>query len=233
MVPVVAIVFNPWWGIAVIAFGMLYIWLVATASATTKQRNEARHKIHELTDVPPISVKAVTGKRRADYERTQHLMWADLQITNNSTSELKDVQVSVERCLGLGNDPTKKNGLIMWDQYNIKPFSVYWAETQTQPKQMKLDIPKGATRSALIAFQNNSNGGQFNFNSLNREWIATEVKIDIEISSNVTILWTGSFYIECRPNYAGKTIPEYDPARFEFVEWDKYINNRSVTLLDY
>ncbi len=181
-----------------------------------------------------IMVKPITGRREADYERTEHTMWADLEVTNIGTNELNDVQVNITKVLTLQmkQDAVNRNDFVIWNHLGIKPFCVYWSERQTQSKQMNLVIPSGATRSALVAFQDNSNGGQFNFNSLNYEWIVGGVKIDVEISSHEAVLWNGDFYIECHPNYAGKTILEYKPARFEFVEWDTWVKDKNITLLD-
>ena len=181
-----------------------------------------------------IQVTPITHKRQAEYERTQYLMWAELQITNASPNELKDTQVNIASCLTLQEkqDSENRNDYVMWNHLNLLPFCIYWSERQAPPNQMSIRIPSGATRSALVAFQNNSNGGNFNFNSPNKEWIVGGVKIDLEISNDEIVLWRGSFYIECRPNYAGRTIAEYDPARFEFLEWDKWTNNRNIIPLE-
>jgi hypothetical protein len=182
-----------------------------------------------------VAVKPIAGKRKADYERTEHTMWAELQITNTGRKELEDVQVNIAKCLTLQRkqDSTNQNDIVMFDHLNLKPFCVYWSERQTaQPKQMNLVIPKNATRSALIAFQDNSNGGQFNFNSHNYEWIVGGVKIDVEISSHEAIIWNCSYYIECHPNYAGKTLADYKPSKFEFVEWDMWARDKHIILLN-
>lgn len=177
-----------------------------------------------------IAVKPSTGKREADYERTEHTMWAELQVTNFGVNEIKDTQVNITKCLTLQvkQDSVNGNDFAMWNQLGIKPFCVYWSERQAKPKQMNLVIPSGATRSALVAFQDNKNGGQFNFNSLNHEWIVGEVKIDVEISSHEAVLWNGDFYIECRPNYLGG-----ERAKFVFVEWNTWIKDKNITQLDF
>ena len=122
-----------------------------------------------------IAVKPITGKREADYERTEHTMWAELQVTNIGANGLKDVQVNITKCLTLQGkqDSVNRNDFVMWNELGIKPFCVYWSERQVQSKQMSLVIPSGANRSALVAFQDNSNEGQFNFNSLNYECART------------------------------------------------------------
>jgi hypothetical protein len=186
---------------------------------------DERHPLYQS-----IAVKPITGKREANYERTEHLMWAELQVKNTNSKELKSVQVNITNCLTLQvkQDSRSRNDFIAWDFLKLKPFCVYWSERQAQPKQMNLDIPAGATRSALIAFQNNPNGGEFSFNSLNREWVVGGAKIDIEISSHEAVLWSGDFYIECHPNYLGG-----ERAKFEFVEWEAWARDKNITVLDY
>ena len=186
---------------------------------------DERHLLYQS-----IVVKPSTGKREADYERTEYTMWAELQITNMGANELKDVQINITKCLTLQakQDSVNRNDFAMWNQLGIKPFCIYWSERQAQSKQMNLVIPSGATRSALVAFQNNPNGGQFNFNSLNHEWIVGGVKIDIEISSYEAVLWNGDFYIECHPNYL-----EGERAKFEFVEWNTWVKDKNITQLDF
>lgn len=186
---------------------------------------DERHPLYQS-----IAVKPITGKKEANYERTEHTMWAELQVTNTGANELKDVQVNVTKCLTLQGkqDSVNPNDFAMWNQLGIKPFCVYWSERQAKPKQMNLVIPSGATRSALVAFQDNTNGGQFNFNSLNHEWIVGGVKIDIEISSYEAVLWNGDFYIECHPNYL-----EGERAKFEFVEWNTWVKDKNITQLDF
>ena len=176
-----------------------------------------------------IAVKPSTGKREADYERTEHRMWAELQVTNMGANELKDVQVNITKCLTLqaNQDSVNRNDFAMWNQLGIKPFSIYWSERQAQSKQMNLVIPIGATRSALVAFQDNPNGGQFNFNSLNYEWIVGGAKIDVEISSHEAVLWNGEFYIECHPNYLGG-----ERAKFDFMEWNTWVKDKNITQLN-
>ena len=184
-----------------------------------------RHPLYQS-----IVVRPITGRREADYERTEHTMWAELQVTNIGANELKDAQVNITKCLTLQGkqDSAGQNDFAMWNQLGIKPFCIYWSERQVQSKQMNLVIPSGATRSALVAFQDNSNGGQFNFNSLNHEWIVGGVKIDVEISSHEAVLWNGDFYIECHPNYLGG-----ERAKFEFVEWNTWIKGKNITQLDF
>lgn len=78
-----------------------------------------------------------------------------------------------------------------------------------------------------MAFQDNSNGGNFVFNSPHHEWIVDGVKIDVEISSSTAVVWKSSYYIRCHPNYLGG-----DRAKFEFVEWDKWAINYNIIPLE-
>ena len=213
----------------VIVFGLIFVWNLFRAPY--KQRDEARQRIRDIEEamLPHISVKAHSGRRISDWEKTEHLMWAELQVTNTNTEkELNDVEVNIVKCLTIAKkqDSPNPNDFLMWDFLNLNPFCVYWSERQAQPKQMSLAIPGGATRCALIAFEDNSNGGNFNFNTPLYNWIVGGVKIDIEISSCKSVLWRGSFYIECHPNYY-----RGDKAKFEFVEWDKWTTNRNIVPL--
>jgi hypothetical protein len=218
-----------------ILIGFAVLYFVSLIRAPYKQRDEAKEKIKEYQNqyAPNISVKPVECKRDADWKRTEHLMWAELQVTNSSSKELKGTQVNITYCLALIERQTNTNQIdyALYNQYNLEPFCIYWSERQTEPKQINLIIPSGATRSALVAFQDNSNGGNFIFNSLNNEWIVGGVKICVEISSLETVLWRGDFYIECHPNYAGKTLADYKPSKFEFVEWDTWVKGKNITLL--
>lgn len=47
---VITAIFGWGWGLTIILFGMLCVWLGATASAPVKQRNEAREKLLKLQD---------------------------------------------------------------------------------------------------------------------------------------------------------------------------------------
>lgn len=233
--PVVAIVigglFEWYWTLCIILFGMFCVWLKATISAPIKQRNEVRNRVRELLKgtVPTITVNPVTGKRQPVWGRAEHLMWAELKVTNTSLEELKDVQVNITKCLSLQEkqDSPNQNDFIMFDFLKLAPFCTYWSERQSQPRQMAIVIPSGATRSALIAFQDNPNGGSFNFNTLNYNWTEGGVKIDVEISSHKAVLWRSELYIECHPNYLGG-----ERAKFEFVEWGIWAANRSITLVE-
>ena len=64
-------VFEWYWGLVVVAFGMFCVWLGATVSAPVKQRNEARRILSEI----PSKRKVIANKRVA-------------QMTKSTTIEL-------------------------------------------------------------------------------------------------------------------------------------------------
>ena len=48
----------------------------------------------EDEQIPKLAVKLSSGRREFDWQRTQHLMWAELRLTNTSTGQtLNDVEV--------------------------------------------------------------------------------------------------------------------------------------------
>jgi hypothetical protein len=197
-----------------IAFGWL-IWAVVSYRRAKKSQK--------------VIIKPFVQRRQADWDKTEHLMWAELQVTNTGSAELKDVQVNIAKCLTLQEtqDSPNHNDFAVFDFLRLTPFCVYWSERQSQPRQMALSIPRGSTRSALIAFQDNSNGGSFHFNTTNYNWVVGGIKIDVEVSSCETVLWKGEFYIECHPNYLGR-----DRAKFELTEWHTWIKGKNINLLD-
>ena len=150
-------------------------------------------------------------------------------MTNSGLKELKDVQINITRCLTLQKvqDSLNQNDFVVFDFLKLPAFCVYWSERQSQPKQMSLGIPSAATRPALIAFQDNPNGGTFNFNTSNHSWVVGGVKIHVEVLSYESVLWKGEFYLECHPNYLGG-----HRARFEFTEWDTWVKDKNISLLD-
>jgi hypothetical protein len=176
-----------------------------------------------------VFVRPIVGKRETDWEQTEHLMWAELEVKNNTANEQKDVQVHIVRCLTLQEkqDSESHNDFVIWDHQHLNPFCVYWSKRQTEPKQMSIVIPSNATRSVVVAFQENSNGGQFNFNTTYNNWMVGGFKIDVEISSYQAVLWHGNFYIECHPNYV-----QGERAKFEFIEWNKWAANRNIVPLN-
>jgi len=225
------IIYQVFVPVFVIFIGLAILYFVSLIKAPYLQRNEARARVQTLEDksAPCVSVEPCVGRRQADYERTEHLMWAELQVTNMSNQPLKNVGVNIVTCLTVQEKQNSPSGndYLVWDFLNWHQTSAYWSERNAQPQQLELTIPTGATRVSLVAFQDNSNGGQFVFNSPNHEWVVGGVTIDVEISSSTAVMWKGSYYIECHPNYLGG-----DRAKFEFLEWDKWVNNRNIILLE-
>lgn len=208
--------------LAYILWGIAFVWLIwAVVSYRKAKRSKGLGQ--------GVVIKPLVRRRQADWDRTEHLMWAELQVKNNGSNELKDTQVNIVKCLTLqeSQDALTPNDLLVFDFLKLPAFCIYWSERQSQPKQMTLSIPSGATRSVLIAFQDNPNGGSLNFNTPNYSWVVRGAKIDVEVSSRETVLWTGEFYIECHPNYLGG-----DRAKFEFLEWHTWTKGKRIRLLD-
>lgn len=178
---------------------------------------------------PTMTVSPYSGRRQNDWEKTERLMWAELRVTNTSSlQELKDVGVNIVTCLAVIKKQDSPNDYALYKQFDWNPASVYWSERNAPSHQMSLSIPPSATRIALVAFQDNSNGGQFAFNTNLYDWIVGGVKIEVEISSFNSALLKKAFYIECHPNYVGG-----DRAKFEFVEWGGWATNRNISLVNF
>lgn len=176
---------------------------------------------------PNMTVSPYSGRRQSDWEKTEHLMWAELRVTNTSPSqELKDVGVNIVTCLQIIEKSDSPNDYYLHELVDWNPTSVYWSERNAPSHQMSLSIPPSATRIALVAFQNNSNGGQFNFNTSLCEWVVRGAKIEVEISSPNSALLKRAFYIDCHGNIWGG-----ERAHFEFVEWGEWATSRNITLL--
>ncbi len=142
--------------------------------------------------------------------------------------QLPTMEVNVVTCLTVQEKQGSPNGTdyVVWDFHRWLQTGVYWSERNALSKQPRMTIPAGASRDVLIAYQDDSNGGSFSFNSPLREWIVGGAKIDVVINSSIAVIWDGSYYIECHPNYL-----QGDRARFEFMEWDKWASNRNITVL--
>ncbi|MFC2003400.1 hypothetical protein ACFLV4_05605 [Chloroflexota bacterium] len=226
---IIGVVLQMMYPVIPLCVGWVIISILAVGAISLVVRGIIKGKKREskppvISDGQKIEVKPDIGRRDADYERTEHLMWAELQVTNIGTQELNNVQVHVVKFLNVIEVEGKYK---LWNQLNLKPFAIYWSERDAQPKQMSLDIPSGAIRSALVAFQDNSNGGNYNFNTRYYHWIVIEGKVDVEISSSKSVVWRGEFYIQCHPNYWGG-----DRAKFEFREWNEWVAMRNISPLE-
>jgi hypothetical protein len=204
---------------------MLFFWIFSTVGAAVVQRNEARKRVQELENerVARLAVKPCTGRRQSDSPH-EHLMWAELQVTNTSSSQrLEEVEVRVIRCLNIEEKPDKPNVYLLFDSHDWNPSGIYWSERDANPTQLRLTIAPSATRSSLIAFQDDPNGGACTFNTRTHSVRIGSCKIDMEVSSLNSAPWLGAFYIQCHPNYVGGS-----KAKFEFVEWDTWVANHNV-----
>jgi len=187
----------------------------------------------EKEKAPTIAVRPNSGRRQWDYEH-QHLMWAELEITNTSYNlPLPDVEVRVASCLQLIEKQDEQGHYALYDMHNWNSTNVCWSERNAKPAQLSLLIPPGSTRNALIAFCDNSNGNWSIFNAplIPKPQILNGAKIEIEVSSPDSALWKGEFYIKCHPNYATKDFPYRIEATFEFVEWQTWIDTHNVISL--
>ncbi len=183
---------------------------------------------------PTITVMPYSDRKQNDWEKTERLMWAELRVTNTSPSqELKEVEVNIVTCLAVIEKQDSPNDIALYNEFNWNQTDVYWSERNAPSHQLSLSIPPSATRIALVAFQDNSNGGTFAFNTKLYNWIASGVKIEVEISSFNSALLKKAFYIECHPNYGIPDFPYTKKATFEFVEWEEWVANRNVTLLEF
>jgi hypothetical protein len=97
-------------------------------------------------------------------------------------------------------------------------------------------IPPSATRTALIAYSDDSNGPPGIFNSPVSPkplLIGGGQKIRIEVTASNSATWSGEFYIECHGNYLhAKTedLPQYtEPSTIEFIGWDEWQSDKVVT----
>ncbi|MDY7018535.1 MAG: hypothetical protein SU899_00435 [Chloroflexota bacterium] len=174
-------VFHWYFGLIAVLSVIFCVWVYALALAPIRQRNEARSEFQELQNerIPRISVRPAEGKRESNYERTEHIMWAELQVTNISKQPLEDVVVNIKACLALQEKQNSTSGddYLIWDFFHWHQTYVYWSERNANHQQFALTMPANTTRVSLVAFQDNSNGSNFNFNSPNHEWVAGGVKI--------------------------------------------------------
>lgn len=188
------------------------------------QESKQRLQWLEEERIPRIIAKPYSGRRQWEHEH-EHLMWAELQVTNLSPSQgLNDVEVRVVSCVHIVEHQDTPDNYMLVDLLGWSPTGVYWSERDAPPHQLKCAIPPNSTRNALVAYQNNSNGITTIFNSpiSPNPIIVVGARIEIEVSSPDSALWEGAFYIQCHPNYVGGA-----RATFEFVEWETWANSRN------
>lgn len=186
--------------------------------------------------IADVDVQYRSGKRQFDFENP-HLMWVELAVTNaSSITPLENVEVQVASCIdilpikeGRGDTPIKEH---LYDRGTWSQISILWSELNVSPLSTKTDIPPTATKIALLAYQDDSNGLWTIYNApiSPKPRHLGGAKIEVAIYSNNSVLWKSAYYLECHPNYAGETIADYKSARFEFVEWDKWIANHNLAV---
>jgi len=225
-------VFMWYWGIVLFVSAMTCVGIAATIRASVAQRNDARYRVRELEEerAPHIAVKPHVGRRTWDYEH-EYLMWAELHVTNTSSSLiLKDAGVRIVGCLNVVEKQNEPGSYLLHELHKWNPTNVYWSIRDAQPLQLKLHIPPNTTRTSLIAFSKDSNGPPAICNSPQspKPQIHLGSRLEIEVSSLNAATWKGVFYLECHPNYVGG-----DRARFEFIEWELWKQGKTIlTLLD-
>ena len=79
-------------GIAIGVFIVILLGIRLSLKFSVKP--QAIKKTLENEQIPKLAVKLSSGRREFDWQRTQHLMWAELRLTNTSTGQtLNDVEV--------------------------------------------------------------------------------------------------------------------------------------------
>ncbi len=192
------------------------------------QRNEARTRLHELEEerIPRIAITSRAG--RSDHGSHPHLMWAELDVRNLSPAlPLRDVEV---RITDLRDEiQIKYAGDVEWPAWNA--LQVVWSPTNTTPNQFRLTIPLAETRSALVAYSDDSNGPPATFASPHaggRRLTSGPNRMEVSVSSPASAPCHGVFYIECHPNYLGH-LPDGSftlsgpRATMAMEDWDSYV----------
>lgn len=87
---VIAGIFTWHWGLAVVVFSMICVWMGATFRAPYKQRNELRHALEKLSQTPLVVEcnsyeKSLVGKTWL--EENQYLWLLNVILTNQSDAQ--------------------------------------------------------------------------------------------------------------------------------------------------
>lgn len=213
---------------AIVGLGIIY--LICLIKAPYKQRDEARNRVYVLEDerTPRMKVLPIAGRRQYEHEH-EHLMWAELQVTNTSPSiPLEDIEVRIISCIYVQPKQDKPNTYVFVDLHDWNPTSIYWSIRDASPNQLSLSVSPNATKTALVAFQDNSNGVQSVFNAPTHPIIVGGAKIEVEISSHNSAIWKGGFYLECTPNWF-----QGPQATFDFVAWEDWEANHDIVPLSH
>ena len=119
----------------------------------SSQDVEATHTL-----IPSLSVIPHVEARELG-RVTEYLIWASLHVTNTGQTTLRDVEVRVSSCLWVVERHNEPGKYILLDPIGgWSPSDVYWSRLEADPPQLRLDIPPGPGRNAIIAFSDNSNG---------------------------------------------------------------------------
>lgn len=215
----------------VLVFFLIFLWNLFRAPYRQRDEqylrwNEAREKVVKLEEerIPKVSAEPRGGRRNQEWEH-EHLMFAELLVTNTSpVLTLENVEVHVVSSLWiLEHEDSYK----LYDHKDWTPVGVYWSERDTGIADcLRSFIPPNGTRIALIAFSDDTNGPPAVFNTPTRRrplLIGGAKKIGIEVSCTNSASWKGEFYIECCPNYLNG--PQ---ATIKFVTWETWAANHNV-----
>jgi hypothetical protein len=210
-------------GLAALAVIVLY-FVVNFVRSPAKMDNEARSeradlllRLQKLEDerVPKIAALAYPGLRESGIGH--HLMWAELDVKNTSpVQSLLNTQVRIIACetLEVSEDDSsvfKNLGNVLWERWS--PISIRWLNSGS----CVADIPGGVSRTAIVAFSEDSNGPPAVFNDVAFTRCVGAMKITVEVSSPSSAPYFQSYFIQCHPNYAlGPS------AHFEFLPWNEW-----------
>ena len=206
--------------------------LLATAQFEALERVQAL----ERERIPGFHIVPNGGNRQMDWDITDHLMWAELRVTNTSpTVALRGVQVQVTdlsyvaQKLGAG---AKDEFVLLNEPEDWHTLNVLWTMLETSSPQVKIDIPPGTTQTALVAFSDNPNGPPASLNAPNSPrsvHLSEGAKIRLEVSSTNSALWGGDFFIHCHPRYVTAVVPYHTMATIEFMTWEEWMANHKLT----
>lgn len=172
----------------------------------------------------PNIVAKPHGGRRLHRGEHENLLWAELRVTNSSSTEpLGAVEVCITDCILVSERHDNPNEYVFVRLSDWNPARVYWSIRDINPHQLSATLAPGETKTALIAFQDNPNGGSAFFNTATKPSIAQGAKIEIEISSVGSGLWRGEFYIHCHPNHL-----DGPRATFEFTQFGDWAKTHPI-----